>query len=377
LQVELARILFALCRQAHVSARIQDEVYRCDSPRCPPPPLGGTPQSTVWMPVTVGRSDTTKFKSGTYIIWNLDQPSPAKKKGRFDGAHRAWEFSQHAADIRTSEKIPNSEIPFLFHIDKTKNKATTTSRATIQREQEEKSIPVCLLGAVTKRRTAVVEALIQSNILVHFTQSAWGDEKAKTLNRCRIVLNMHFYSDSVQEVLRILEGIAHGAVVVSESATIPSKNDAQLEGQAIHFVPYDATENHVESMKFAVMQQLEALRLASADDLWDMRTDSIRILDEWVERGALALQRESDQLLEDFRQNKSFAKLLLSTTANIELKSSALTQTLTGEPKSAPTCHSSTNRKHARLGNLLDVAPVLVLCCYVFLDVFSLPLINL
>ena len=301
LQVELAIMLLGLCRRARVSARFRGkEVYR------------GGPQSTVWITVTVGRSDTTKLKAGTYIIWNLDQPR-AKKTSRFDGAHRVWEFSRRAADIRASEKVPNSELPFLFHIDKAKNKATTASRATIQREQVGKSIPVCLLGVVTNRRAAVAKALNQSNIPVHFTQSAWGDKKAKLLDRCKIVLNVHSYRESVQEVLRILEGIAHGAVVVSETATISSKNDAQLESKAVHFVPYDATENHAKSMKIAVMQQLEALRLASADDLWSMRTDSIRILDEWIERGALALQRESDQLLEDFLQNKSFAKLLLSS----------------------------------------------------------------
>lgn len=293
LQVELAKDLLSLCEKANVSARFQDQVVRCHSPRCP---QGETPRTTIWVPVVVGRSSTADFKPGTFIIWNLDQPMP-RKGGQFAGALRVWEFSQRAAGLRKSEEIPHSMLPFLYNMNHKMNDSTRTAKVAILQEQQKKDLPVCLLGSPSKRRAVVVEALEASNVTVYYTQSVWGEDKPKLLDRCQIVLNIHFYQQSVQEVLRILEGIAHGAVVVSESATLPTDNDARLESRGVHFIPFDPTEEHAKTMKLEVMKQLEILKKASADDLLDMRKDSKRILDEWVERGAVALQRESDHLL--------------------------------------------------------------------------------
>jgi hypothetical protein len=86
---------------------------------------------------------------------------------------------------------------------------------------------------------------------------------------------------------------------VSETASLPTTNDALLEAQATHFVPYDETERHVESMKLEVMKQLEILKKASPDYLWAMRKNSTRLLDQWMEMGATALLQRSDRLLEE------------------------------------------------------------------------------
>lgn len=192
LQIELAHVLFALSKKAHVSVRFKKkkQEYRCDSPRCPPPPKGGLPRMTVWVPVVVGRSNTDAYKPGSFIIWNLDQPSKAKK-GQFSDALEVWEFSKVAADIRTSEQLPNTQLPFLYYMDKEsdKNQLTSSTAATILQEQRKKDIPVCLLGTHSKRRAAVVVALGVSNISVYYTPKAktvWGDDKKNCSGAARL-----------------------------------------------------------------------------------------------------------------------------------------------------------------------------------------------
>lgn len=328
LQVELARILFGLCKKANVSVRFKEEVSRCTSPRCSPHNDG----TTIWVTVVVGRSSTAAYKPGTFIVWNLDQPR-LSQRDRFKGALVVWEFSKQAADFRTADNISNIQLPFLYYVDTEKDNHTITkaTAATILQEHQTKDLSVCLLGSANERRTAVVQALQASNITVYYTQgkAVWGDAKLKLLSQCQIVLNIHYYSESVQEVLRILEGVAHGATVVSETATLPTENDAHLIAKAIEFVPYDETEGHVETTKRKVIQQLAKLKTITAHELVAMREDSIRLLNEWMERGAKALQQESDRLLETFcgkTVNQTLCENLAGTFKVTKSNSSSLSR---------------------------------------------------
>jgi hypothetical protein len=101
---------------------------------------------------------------------------------------------------------------------------------------------VLFYGSLNDRRTAILKGLYDAGLNVKHLFSVYGEARDAAIADAKIVLNLHFYEDSIHEILRTSYLLANGKAVVSECGA-----DTEIEDdirEALVAVPY---QNIVES----------------------------------------------------------------------------------------------------------------------------------
>jgi hypothetical protein len=75
---------------------------------------------------------------------------------------------------------------------------------------------VLFYGSLNGRRQAVLAALVKAGLNVKHLFSVYGDERDRAIADAKVVLNMHFYEDSIHEIVRTSYLLANSKAVVSE-----------------------------------------------------------------------------------------------------------------------------------------------------------------
>jgi tetratricopeptide (TPR) repeat protein len=95
---------------------------------------------------------------------------------------------------------------------------------------------VLFYGSLNDRRTAILKGLHEAGLNVRHLFSVYGAERDAAIADARIVLNMHYYEDSIHELLRTSYLLANSKAVVSECGA-----DTEIEDDirdAMEAVPY-------------------------------------------------------------------------------------------------------------------------------------------
>jgi hypothetical protein len=103
---------------------------------------------------------------------------------------------------------------------------------------------VLFYGSLNDRRVAILNGLQQAGLRVKHLFSVYGDDRDAAIADAKIVLNMHFYEDSIHEIVRTSYLLANSKAVVSECGP-----DTEIDDdirQAMVAVPYrDIVQNCV------------------------------------------------------------------------------------------------------------------------------------
>jgi hypothetical protein len=96
---------------------------------------------------------------------------------------------------------------------------------------------VLFYGSLNERRNAILAALRNAGMKVRHLFSIYGEERDRAIADAKVVLNMHFYEDSIHEVVRTSFLLANSKAVVSECGP-DTEMDDDIRG-ALVAVPYD------------------------------------------------------------------------------------------------------------------------------------------
>lgn len=95
---------------------------------------------------------------------------------------------------------------------------------------------VLFYGSLNARRTAVLQALRRAGLRVNHLFSVYGPERDLAIADAKVVLNLHFYEDSIHEIVRTSYLLANSKAVVSECGPKTEIDDDIRE--AVVAVPY-------------------------------------------------------------------------------------------------------------------------------------------
>lgn len=96
---------------------------------------------------------------------------------------------------------------------------------------------VLFYGSLNPRRGGVIERLTASGLAVKHLFNVYGDELDAELARAKVVLNMHFYEDSIHEIVRTSYLLANRKAVVTECNQGTEMAAGLRDG--MRAVPYD------------------------------------------------------------------------------------------------------------------------------------------
>ena len=100
----------------------------------------------------------------------------------------------------------------------------------------EQPVDVLFYGSINARREAILKALSAAGLNVQHLFSVYGAARDQAVGEAKVVLNMHFYEDSIHEIIRTSYLLANSKAVVSECG--PQTEIDEDIRQAIVAVPY-------------------------------------------------------------------------------------------------------------------------------------------
>lgn len=101
----------------------------------------------------------------------------------------------------------------------------------------EQPTDVLFYGSLNPRRAGVLEKLTASGMTVKHLFNVYGDALDAELARAKVVLNMHFYDDSIHEIVRTSYLLANRKAVVTECNQGTEMDSGLRDG--MRAVPYD------------------------------------------------------------------------------------------------------------------------------------------
>lgn len=75
-------------------------------------------------------------------------------------------------------------------------------------QPETRDIDILFIGTMNARRQTILDLLqdkFDKNIIIHVVTTLFGDDLVQLLQRTKIVINLHYYTDSILEVFRIFD----------------------------------------------------------------------------------------------------------------------------------------------------------------------------
>jgi len=100
----------------------------------------------------------------------------------------------------------------------------------------EQPVDVLFYGSINTRRETVLKALMAVGLNVKHLFSVYGAARDQAIAEAKVVLNMHFYEDSIHEIVRTSYLLANGKAVVTECG--PRTEIDEDIRQAMLAVPY-------------------------------------------------------------------------------------------------------------------------------------------
>ncbi len=104
------------------------------------------------------------------------------------------------------------------------------------RKQGKPEIDVLFYGSLNPRRQAILEGLRAAGLKVVHLCGSYGEDRDAAIANAKVVLNMHYYEDSIHEVVRTSYLLANRKAVVSEAG--PSTEIEDEIREAMVAVPY-------------------------------------------------------------------------------------------------------------------------------------------
>lgn len=139
-----------------------------------------------------------------------------------------WDYSvRNIVELRRWTQSPLIRHVSVGYTPEMTRNLTTTSQP----------VDVLFYGSTNTRRLAILEALGQAGLNVRHLFSVYGDERDQAIADAKVVLNMHFYEDSIHEIIRTSYLLANGKAVVSECGP-KTEIDDDIR-QAMVAVPYE------------------------------------------------------------------------------------------------------------------------------------------
>lgn len=101
----------------------------------------------------------------------------------------------------------------------------------------EQPVDVLFYGSTNPRRIAVLQGLAKAGLNVKHMFSVYGSERDQAIAEAKVVLNMHFYEDSIHEIVRTSYLLANSKAVVSECG--PKTEIDEDVRHSMFAVPYE------------------------------------------------------------------------------------------------------------------------------------------
>jgi tetratricopeptide (TPR) repeat protein len=138
-----------------------------------------------------------------------------------------WDYSvRNIVELRRMTQNPNIRHFSVGHVPE----MTRNFPASAQ------PIDVLFYGSINERRRVVLQGLADAGLKVRHLFSVYGEERDRVIAEAKIVLNLHFYEDSIHEIVRTSYLLANSKAVVSECG--PKTEIDEDIRQAMIAVPY-------------------------------------------------------------------------------------------------------------------------------------------
>jgi hypothetical protein len=124
-------------------------------------------------------------------------------------------------------------------------------------EEKEKSIDLLFYGTLNYRRYIILESLKQlfPDITIEIYDKLFGQELKEKIKKSKIILNLHYYENSVLETARIFEALNYNVHIISEN----NKEENIIPNT--HFVKdfgyYDQQEMETITINKSKFQEIE------------------------------------------------------------------------------------------------------------------------
>lgn len=138
-----------------------------------------------------------------------------------------WDYS--ARNIEQLEKLIRNPHVTRFQIGYTPGMTRDLAAA--------QTTDVLFYGSLNARRRAILVALTRAGLNVRHIFSVYGEARDRAIAEAKVVLNLHYYADSIHEIVRTSYLLANGKAVVSECGP-DTEIDEDIRG-AMAAVPYD------------------------------------------------------------------------------------------------------------------------------------------
>jgi hypothetical protein len=150
-----------------------------------------------------------------YIPYQLEQLSSSRvwteqAAAVLGGAEAVWDYSQENIDFLDQHNITAKLLPLGYH-------------AVLERipHAAAKDVDILFFGSRGGRRTAVLDSLTAADdIATKLLFGAYGLERDAWIGRARIVLNVHFYSATIFEAVRVSYLLNNRCCVISEESPL-------------------------------------------------------------------------------------------------------------------------------------------------------------
>ncbi|MBY0558650.1 tetratricopeptide repeat protein [Hyphomicrobium sp.] len=139
-----------------------------------------------------------------------------------------WDYS--VRNIEALRRLTGSRYARHFSIGYTPEMTRNLPRT-------EQSTDVLFYGSLNPRRQAVLAGLVAAGLNVKHLFSVYGEARDRAIAEAKVVLNVHFYEDSIHEIVRTSYLLANRKAVVSECG--PRTEIDEDIRSAMLAVPYD------------------------------------------------------------------------------------------------------------------------------------------
>lgn len=165
-----------------------------------------------------------------FVIYQLEQLSDSEgwysdaKMGLFRKADAVWDYSKENIAFLQSHGVEASHLPLGYH--------PALEQIQIQDDRE---IDVLFFGSRNQRRNAVLEKLHKKGVSVKALFGVYGKDRDAFIARSRSIINIHFYSATIFEAVRISYLLNNRCFVISEESSV-----YPYHGVSLPLVPYDS-----------------------------------------------------------------------------------------------------------------------------------------
>ena len=156
-----------------------------------------------------------------YIVYQLEQTTGNDESKWFNQTYlnylkkavAVWDYSLinyknlRQLGITNINYIP---IQYMHVVDKIK-----------QKSWNKKDIDILFIGSFNDRRSLIIEQLKKKRLNIVSKNNIWKDEKDDLISRSKIVLNIHYFQQSILETVRLSHLLSNKCIVVSEKSLDP------------------------------------------------------------------------------------------------------------------------------------------------------------